>query len=134
MTIKAAIVKYLNEHVDIVALLGANKCFPNVAPTSANNCIVIRRIDDQPVHDVLGPVGLSEAQIQVDCYSNDSDLRDSLGTKVRQILDGYRGVLSGVYIKSCSLIRSGDEDVNPTDDSQMGELKDSFDFQVWYDF
>lgn len=133
MTLRAAICKYLREDTDLIEV-HAGKVYAEQAPTSAPNpCVVVRRISDIPMQCFAGPVGTREARIQVDAYGDNTDEADALGDLLETKLDGLRGLINTVYIKSCSMQDDAGGRVNPVDSSEQGEVSSSIDLKIFYD-
>lgn len=75
----------------------------------------ISRVSDQWDH-LQGPAGIADARVQVTSYAEKNADAVILAGRVRQALNGYRGTIGGVTIRSCRLdneIAGREEETDP---------------------
>lgn len=102
MEAEGAIITLLQANATLVtALGGGNKIFFAQAPeTVALPYVVLFRVLTRKHHTVSGPVLYATALIQVDVYTKSLTQGRDLGTRIRNVIDGYRGIVSSVNLQS----------------------------------
>lgn len=70
--------------------------------------VVMNVVADSQQHTMLGPNGLFEGRVQVDCYGETFGSTKIASRAVRDALDGYRGLgFSGIFHESTRDSREG---------------------------
>ncbi len=68
------------------------------------NAIVLWVIGETPFNDLIGSIGIDQARLQIDSYAEKPADAAKLASTLWQHLDGFSGVVAGVFIKSSSRV------------------------------
>ncbi len=98
---------------------------------SALPALVLTRISGERQYDDEGAIGMVNARLQVDCWSEDYTGAKTLARAVRDSLGGYSGTNEGAGIHFVTL--DGERDLDEGGSNQAEYLyRVSLDFQVWH--
>lgn len=101
--IEAAIRAKLVADADVNGII-SGRIHPFTVPTEiARPKLTYQRIDTVRWYSNDGPTGSPRIRLQVDCWADELLTAKTLADKVRQCLDGYRGVTSGVQVDGVHL-------------------------------
>lgn len=115
---------------DVQAAVGNERIYPFVLPRlqgEGGHAIVYFEVSSQGDQTTQGPSGLVSTRVQVNCFAGSPDEAYGLGLKVKAVLDGYRGTVSGVEIGGVFFDSARDL----YDDTVKLRFR-SMDFIVWY--
>lgn len=116
--IEKAIRSLLQQAVN-AAGYSANRTFPMLAPAETEYpFFVYQKISGARDHHLEGASGLAFPRIQIDAYATTYAAAKALFDQARRVLDGFRGTVAGVEIKSCLLDTERDlpaEERSPAD-------------------
>lgn len=105
--------------------------FPEVAPQSAANpCIVYSESTPEFNDNMNGVSHLDVNLIQVDVYAQTIASRNTIGARVRTLLDRYSGTVNGINIQSIQMTYSLKLIDQVTDNSAIKIYRQTFDFRV----
>jgi hypothetical protein len=128
---------YLAASTPITALV-SDRIFPNaIPPGEAFPCVTFNRIGGEQPHHMTAAAVIQSARIQVDCWGKDPDgdgYEDAatIAEAIRNRLDGYRGSMGSVTVRTCHLDSQRDDYEAPTDGSGVGIDRVSQEYLVWY--
>lgn len=83
-----------------------------------------------PTHS--GPAGLVTHRVQWDVWAANDPQVDSIATRLRRLLDGYRGAMGDTEVASCFFDTEQDLDEPPTTTSEAQVYHRAVDFIVTY--
>lgn len=128
MTVEEALRTALAADGTLAAITGA-RIYPVVAPQgTAAAYVTYERVAGNPHHDHGGSGNLRWARISYMCHSATYSQAKAMATAIRNVLDGYRGTLSGVSIGS--ILSEEDADIGLDDQTRMQLV--AVDFMVQY--
>lgn len=88
MSFEASVYTSLSGSVDVTALVDG-RIFPSVAPEDTlMPCVVYTVLNDMPLETLNGPTNLSDAKLQLDCFSNNYDQALDLVAKCMTAIRG----------------------------------------------
>tara|TARA_R110002095_G_scaffold109849_1_gene96209 strand:+ start:2072 stop:2491 length:420 start_codon:yes stop_codon:yes gene_type:complete len=130
--------QYLNSQTEITNIVGT-MIFPLVIPQAKKNftptypAITFNLIDDVPIYDLSGYVGMTRARVQIDYWSDVSNKAVvNLADVVRLKLQSYRGDMSGTNVSNCRLIDSHTTYQPPIDGSDNWIYRKQSDYMFSY--
>ena len=94
--------------------------------------IVFTTISQGRAPNTAGASGVTNPRIQIDCWADSNAGADALADAVRLALDGYRGTVASVQIRSCFLDAQRDAIVEPRDGGEQRIFGRSLDFNIWH--
>lgn len=94
--------------------------------------IVFTTITEGRAPTMAGSSGAVNPRIQIDCWADSNAGADALADAVRLALDGYRGTVASVQIRSCFLDSKRDAIVEPRDGTEQRIFGRSMDFSIWH--
>lgn len=108
MNTEAAIYGILSADSTLTGLLASvTSIYPEVAPQgAANPCIVYSEKTDEYTPTKSGVSKLDINTVQVDIYAATIALRNTIGARVRTVLDGYTGTVNSVNVQAVDIIYS----------------------------
>ena len=129
---ETGVYSYLISKTSITSLV-STRIYPLIAPEgSAWPFIIYQRIGSSHEHNMSGSSGLVTATVQIDAYAEAYSSAKSIGAAIRNVLDGYRGLMGSTFVSRCHL---GDErdllDVTDLAD-EFGGFRWSGDFAIAY--
>jgi len=89
--------------------------------------VTMTRIDAPRVHSLTGPSGLAAARVQIDVYAKSVKAARAIGKTIREAIDGFRGIQSGVNLQGVLLL---DEMDGYSDSLELRRVTQ--DYRVWY--
>ena len=126
---------YLAASTPITALV-SDRIFPNaIPPAESFPCITFNRLSTEQPHHMTAAAGVQSARIQVDCWAKGRGGYSSaaaIAEAVRDRMDGYRGTMGTVTVKTTHLHEQRDDYEAPTDAAELGVFKVSQDYLIWY--
>lgn len=115
---KAELFDFLKADVAVAALVN-DRIFAIKAPESADYpSVTITRVNNNHENNMLGSSGLSRATYQIDTWALSSPSAESVSDALRDALDGFRGDMGGVDVRSIFLVADEDIAETPKDGSQ----------------
>lgn len=132
MNSEAGIYGILSADGTLTALLATTtSIFPELAPQSAANpCIVYSESTPEFADTKSGVSGLDTNVIQVDVYANTISSRNTIGARVRTLLDRYSGTVNSINIQSIQLVYSFKTIEQENDKNNLKIYRQTFDFRV----
>lgn len=105
------------------------KCYPMRLPQGITlPATMYRRISGQRIRSVEGPSGLSRPRIEINAYSQSYTEAKELAAEIRQLLDGFRGMMgAGSMVEN--IIIDNDQDAL---DDDTGFFRIIIDAIVWH--
>lgn len=127
MNAEAAIYGVLSADSTLTALLASTtSIYPEVAPQNASNpCIVYSESTPEFNDNMSGVSKLDVNVVQVDVYATTIATRNTIGARVRTLLDRYSGTTNSIKIQSIQLVFSF-----KTYDEISNAYRQTFDFRV----
>lgn len=127
MNAEAAIYGVLSADSTLTALLASTtSIYPEVAPQNAQNpCIVYSESTPEFNDNMSGVSKLDVNVVQVDVYATTIAARNTIGARVRTLLDRYSGTTNSIKIQSIQLVFSF-----KTYDEISNAYRQTFDFRV----
>ena len=127
MNAEAAIYGVLSADSTLTALLASTtSIYPEVAPQNASNpCIVYSESTPEFNDNMSGVSKLDVNVVQVDVYATTIAARNTIGARVRTLLDRYSGTTNSIKIQSIQLVFSF-----KTYDEISNASRQTFDFRV----
>lgn len=122
----------------VITGLVSDRVFPNaIPPGDAFPCITFNRIGSEQPHHLTAAAVVQSARIQIDCWGKDPDgdgYEDcaNIAEALRNRLDGYRGAMGSVTVKTCHLHDQRDDYEAPADGSGVGIDRISQEYLMWY--
>lgn len=99
MSMEAAVMELLRNDAEVVGLVGDAIRYQKSAEGDGYPRIICRLISDVPENNLTGPLGIVEARLQIEAWTNASALAaKTLADKVRLALETYVGTVSGTRI------------------------------------
>lgn len=92
--------------------------------------IVIHRISTERPSSTLGPVGLAQATVQVNCFDETYFGAKNVASAVRSALNGYEGTVETIQILGCTFANQTDLQGSPTAGTDSPIFGDAQDFTV----
>lgn len=130
MNCEAAIYGILSADATLTALVGT-RIYPEVAPNgAANPCIVYSESTPEYSDNKDGVSKLDTNIVQVDVYASTAASRNTIGARVRTLLDRYSGAVNSIYVQSIQLAYSYKliEPVNDVNDVKV--YRQTMDFKL----
>ncbi len=135
-TLEQAIVSRIAGSADLVALIGS-RIEPHDVPQGGNDepsypCVVYRIVSDVHDHNLDGAAGVARAEIDFVARSMDFKDCQAIAEALRQLFDGYKGVIGAIAIRFTRLLPRA-SDYDPNDDSgDRGAHRKSSPFKFTY--
>lgn len=132
MTIKAALYTYLTAQSAVTSVVG-QRVYPQQAPMNAQlPYITYQRIADPVQHHFEEATALASPTIQFDCWAKSDVEMQSVSEALRNVLDGFRGTMATVDVRSTALVSQDDTIERPDDGSEQSTFRTTMDFDIWY--
>lgn len=126
---------YLAASTPITALV-SDRIFPNaIPPAESFPCVTFNRIGTEQPHHMTATATVQSARIQVDCWGKGRGgfaSASAIAEAIRNRMDGYRGAMGSVTIKTCHLADQRPDYEAPTDAADIGIFKVSQEYLLWY--
>ena len=124
---------HLLSHGEIAVMTGKRIRPSRLSQGDANaTSIRFASISRRSIHNLGGPCGAVERQIQIDCYSPDYREVQDLAEKVRLAMYGFPGNYGDDYVKSVRLDSAVDSAEKIDDASDVVRERVRQDWQVWH--
>ena len=130
MNCEAAIYGILSGDATLTALV-STRIYPEAAPqNAANPCIVYSESTPEFNDNKSGVSHLDVNLVQVDIYASTISVRNTIGARVRTLLDRYSGTINSINIQSMQCVYSFKtwEFENDKEDKKI--YRQTFDFRV----
>lgn len=130
MNCEAAIYGILSGDATLTALV-STRIYPEAAPQNAANPLIVYSESTPEFNDNKSGVShLDVNLVQVDVYASTISVRNTIGARVRTLLDRYSGTVNSINIQSIQCIFSYKtwEFVNDKEDKKI--YRQTFDFRV----
>jgi hypothetical protein len=130
MNCEAAIYGILSGDATLTALV-STRIYPEAAPqNAANPCIVYSESTPEFNDNKSGVSHLDVNLVQVDVYASTISVRNTIGARVRTLLDRYSGTVNSINIQSMQCVYSYKtwEFENDKEDKKI--YRQTFDFRV----
>jgi len=130
MNCEAAIYGILSGDATLTALV-STRIYPEAAPqNAANPCIVYSESTPEFNDNKSGVSHLDVNLVQVDIYASTISVRNTIGARVRTLLDRYSGTVNSINIQSMQCVYSFKtwEFENDKEDKKI--YRQTFDFRV----
>lgn len=111
----------------VTALVSTRIYFTDAPEPPTVPYVTLYRIDAPRVHSLTGPSGLAAARIQVDVYAKSATAARAIGKAIRESIDGFRGLQSGVNVQGVLLL---DEMDGYSESPELRRVTQ--DYRVWY--
>ena len=127
MNAEAAIYGVLSADSTLTALLASTtSIYPEVAPQNASNPCIVYSESTPEFNDTMSGVSKLDVNVvQVDVYATTIAARNTIGARVRTLLDRYSGTTNSIKIQSIQLVFSF-----KTYDEISNAYRQTFDFRV----
>ena len=126
--IRPAIRAFLLADAAISTAVGGNRVYPVVLPQGQRGAsVVINRVSGLGSHTMQGADGLARPRLQIDCYAPLADDASALADLVKEVIDGYRGLMGAVNVQG--VFFDGERDDYQSDVDLHRVSRDYF---VWY--
>jgi hypothetical protein len=132
MNSEAAIYGRLSADATLIAMLASNtSIYPEVAPqNAANPCIVYSESTPEFSDTKDGVSHLDSNIIQVDIYAQTMAQRNTIGARVRTLLDRYSGTINSIVVQSIQLVYQH-KTIEPMNDiNDIKIYRQTFDFKL----
>lgn len=120
----------------VITGLVSDRVYPNSIPAGKTYpCVTFNRIGTEQPHHLTAAATIQQATIQFDCWGQGKGGYSSAATiaeAIRDRMDGYRGSMGSVTVKTCHLQDQRDDYEAPTDGDTIGYHRVSMDFLLWY--
>lgn len=118
---------HLSGDSTITDIVGTNIYGGQVAQHATAPFVRFFRVGAYRVHSTLGPNGLANPRMQIDCYASTYQGVKELADAVRKSVNGFRGAMGSVNIGGSRLVSEFDSFDN---DEQIYRI--SMDFSFWF--
>jgi hypothetical protein len=127
MNAEAAIYGILSADSTLTGYLATTtSIYPEVAPQNASNpCIVYSESTGEYNDTKSGVSALDVSVIQVDVYADTISTRNTIGARIRTLLDRYSGTVNSIKVQSVQLVYSF-----KTYDQVSNAYRQTFDFKL----
>jgi hypothetical protein len=95
--------------------------------------VVYKRISNRRAHALDSPDGLPMPLVWIWCYAETGDAAEDLADKVRQALDGKRGLAGGIFVQACLLQDDEDDADPPVHGDETGDPNVLLQFRIAYE-
>lgn len=127
--IRPALRTFLLADMDISDAVDGERIYPVVLPQGVTDpSIVYNRISAIGDHHMQGASGLTRTRMQVDAYATTHDAAASLADAIKEVLDGYRGLMGSVTVQG---VFFDTEREDYQDDVKLYRV--SRDYFIWYE-
>ena len=132
MNCEAAIYGRLSADSTLTALLATTtSIYPEIAPQgAADPCIVYSESTPEYNDTKSGVSSLDVNIVQVDVYASTIAARNTIGARVRTLLDRYSGTVNGVQVQSIQIVYSQKTPEPLETDASIIRYRQTFDFRV----
>ena len=130
MNCEAAIYGILSGDATLTALV-STRIYPEAAPqNAANPCIVYSESTPEFNDNKSGVSHLDVNLVQIDVYASTISVRNTIGSRIRTLLDRYSGTVNSINIQSIQCVYSYKtwEFGNDKEDKKI--YRQTFDFKV----
>ncbi len=130
MNCEAAIYGILSGDATLTAIV-STRIYPEAAPqNAANPCIVYSESTPEFNDNKSGVSHLDVNLVQVDVYASTISVRNTIGSRIRTLLDRYSGTVNSINIQSIQCVYSYKtwEFENDKEDKKI--YRQTFDFKV----
>ena len=130
MNCEAAIYGILSGDATLTALV-STRIYPEAAPqNAANPCIVFSESTPEFNDNKSGVSHLDVNLVQVDVYASTISVRNTIGARIRTLLDRYSGTVNSINVQSMQMVYSYKtwEFENDKEDKKI--YRQTFDFKV----
>jgi hypothetical protein len=128
-----SLVSYLKAASGITALIGANpvRIYWTLAPQNvAKPYVTLQRVSGNRDMHMMGPSGLVESRVQIDCYGLTYAASKGVARAVEARISGFKGTHSGTVFGGVFLDAERD---GYEDDATPDKLfRTSLDFIIWH--
>lgn len=131
-SIKQSVRTRLLQSATITALVGANVFTGRSDQGQALPRINIQRISGGQEHDLDGAAANANPRIQIDCYAATDIACDTLADAVRNMLDGYTGVMGTHFVDVAYQDDRHDGEDAPIDGSDVATYRVTQDYFIRY--
>ena len=132
MSVDDAIYSRLSGNSAVRAIVD-DRIYPDRTPQdTALPKIVFTTISQGRAPNTSGASGVTNPRIQIDCWADSNAGAFALADAVRLALDGYRGTVASVVIRSCFLDSERKAIVEPRDGGEQRIYGRSLDFNIWH--
>lgn len=132
MNSEAAIYGILSADSTLTALLSSTtSIYPEAAPQSAANPCIVYSESTPEFNDTKSGVSTLDVNlIQVDVYADTISTRNTIGARVRTVLDRYSGTVNSIKVQSVQLVYSHKTIEPMNDPSDKKIYRQTFDFKL----
>lgn len=114
----------------LVALVGDRIKWGTLTQGSVNPAVVLHLISDVPDYHMLGPSGLVESRIQIDCRGTSKASAKAAANAVQDLLSGYTGTVGSIKFQGIFKDSERSSFEKPTNGSEAFHLA-SADYRVF---
>ncbi len=132
LTFREAMVAWLNSIAALTALVGSRIYYADPSQLSQYPCLVISIVNRDYFHNLAGADGVSLATVHLEAISQFESESQACMEAVRNNLDGFRGVQSGVPIGRCFLDDEFDAQTPPLAGSNLWIYHYATEYKVWH--
>ncbi len=132
LTLREAVVAWLNGLTALVTLVGTRIYFADPSQLSLYPCIVVQVTERSYGHNLDGADGVSIASVHIEAISQFESVSIACVETWRNYLDGFRGVQSGVDIGRCLLDDEFDAQTPPLAGSDMWIYHATTEYGIWH--
>lgn len=134
MTLQEAIAGHLLSYAPLQAAMGT-RLYPGAAPASASPPYATFSLDTSDTDRRLvggPPPAIVDAQVQFDVWGGSMAQAVGASEALRLALDGYRGPMNGLDVRSASVVNQFETVVPPSDASQEALYRATLFVRFWY--
>lgn len=130
---RAALAAYLASDVLLSGLV-AGQVYPQRIPQRGDTPAVVWTVSAiERDRDLDGPTGLATATVRLEVVDEDAYVVDQISTRLREMFDGFRGILGGsVEVVETAHEDEGDDYNEPVDASEDGICRVSLDYSFMF--
>ena len=133
MPLGSALRSLLINDADVAGIV-VGRVYPQQAPQNSDlPCIVYMGVGDDTLYSADGETGMITVLVQFDSYAETYDAAITLDEKVRLVLSGYVGTVTGVVIRGILKDATRDLTEETTDQREKPITRISTDYSVTYD-
>lgn len=131
MSLKTELTTFLKANAGVSAI--TTDIYPGNAPFIASNpFLVYQKASLNNVSHIGGVTTLNNERVQIDAYAKTSLAAETLAQAVISALNGYRGAMGSINVRTCRIDDGNDEFKDDSNGSQKGTHRRRVDFQIWY--
>lgn len=130
---RAALAARLASDVLLAEVVGG-QIYPQRIPQRGDTPAVVWSVSAiERDHDLDGPTGLATASVRVEGVDDDALVVDRIASRLRDIFDGFRGILGGlVQVLETQHEDEGDDYSEPVDASDDGMCRVALDYSMMF--